>query len=60
MEINDCKNYNTFKVNGQKLKPFLEYGGGEDFVGGSKLCKVSLAEDIKLSTCGRHSSFFSL
>ena len=69
IEIKDPKNGNTFKVNGQRLKPFLklrsmdvEMTSSEDpsYPKWLSLLVESLAEDFKLSACGRQPSLFSL
>jgi hypothetical protein len=62
IEIEDLKNRNTQKVNGQRLKPFLELEIPEieelpleDPTSSNKSSVVeSMVEDCKLSACGWH------
>jgi hypothetical protein len=67
IEIEDTKKGNTFKVNGQRLKPFLELRSPEiettlleDSSCSKRLSYIveSLVEDRKLSVCGRQPSNF--
>ena len=69
IKIEDPKNGNTFKVNGQRLKPFFELMSRKvertlledpSYTEWSSSLGESLAEDFKLSACGRQPSLFCL